>query len=86
MESEDTKAQAKSNRGSEPEDERGERRRTVFGELGELADDCDLSLALGRLEELDLALELGFLLDGQTRVVRDAVIVLHEEWESTLAG
>ena len=84
MESEDTKAQAKSNRGSEPEDERGERRRTFFGELGELADDRDLSLALGRLEELDLALELRFLLDSETGVVWDAVVVLNRGGIRTL--
>ncbi len=53
-------------------------KQTFLGEVAEFADDLDLALSLGRLEELDLALELVFLLDRETGVVRYAVVVLSE--------
>ena len=61
----------------------GKEGRTLLGELGELADDRDLRLALGRLEEGDLALEHGVLLGVQPGALRDAVVVLrHNENEN----
>ena len=53
-----------------------ETRRTFLGKGGELADRLDLLLALGRPEELDLALEHVFLLHRETGVVRNALVVL----------
>ena len=52
---------------------------TLLGELGKLADDRDLCLALGRLEEGDLALEHGVLLGVQPGALGDAVVVLCQE-------
>ena len=48
-----------------------ETQRTFLGKGSELADRLDLLLALGRPEELDLALEHVFLLHRETGVVRD---------------
>ena len=64
----------------------GEAKQTLLGELGQFADDVDLLLAFVRLEELDLVLELCFLLDGKTGVVWDTVVVLSKKYNEYLVG
>lgn len=64
-------------RGREEGESEGKGTRTFLSEVGKLADGLNPLLALRRLEEYDLPLELLLLFNCETRAVWDAVVILH---------